>query len=224
MSHGDHVSVLPEGFVVEASTESLPIAAMSNRDRNIHAVQFHPEVRHSVQGNEMIHNFIYEVCGCVGDWTMSSFVEDMIKELRAEVGDKKVLCALSGGVDSSVVAILLHKAIGAQLTCMFIDHGLLRHNEGESVMETFVGKFDMKVVKIDAKDRFLGKLAGVADPEQKRKIIGTDSFACLKKNPASLTISLSWLKARCIRISWKVVQLPRKRSNRIITLAACRKI
>ncbi|KRE68838.1 glutamine-hydrolyzing GMP synthase [Paenibacillus sp. Soil750] len=174
MSHGDHVSALPEGFVVEASTESLPIAAMSNRDRKIHAVQFHPEVRHSVQGNEMIHNFIYEVCGCVGDWTMSSFVEDMIKELRAEVGDKKVLCALSGGVDSSVVAILLHKAIGAQLTCMFIDHGLLRQGEGESVMETFVGKFDMKVVKIDAKDRFLGKLAGVADPEQKRKIIGTE--------------------------------------------------
>ncbi|TXK75397.1 glutamine-hydrolyzing GMP synthase [Paenibacillus sp. N3.4] len=174
MSHGDHVSELPEGFVVEASTESLPIAAMSNRARNIHAVQFHPEVRHSVQGNEMIHNFIYEVCGCHGDWTMSSFVEDMIKELRQEVGDKKVLCALSGGVDSSVVAILLHKAIGAQLTCMFIDHGLLRQGEAESVMETFVGKFDMKVVKIDARDRFLGKLAGVDDPEQKRKIIGTE--------------------------------------------------
>ncbi|MGG1517559.1 glutamine-hydrolyzing GMP synthase [Paenibacillus oryzisoli] len=174
MSHGDHVSELPEGFVLEASTDSLPIAAMSNRDRNIHAVQFHPEVRHSVQGNEMISNFIYEVCGCHGDWTMSSFVEEKIKELREEVGDKKVLCALSGGVDSSVVAILLHKAIGPQLTCMFIDHGLLRKGEGESVMETFVGKFDMKVVKIDAKDRFLGKLAGVDDPEQKRKIIGTE--------------------------------------------------
>lgn len=174
MSHGDHVSVLPEGFAIEASTDSLEIAAMSNRERNIHAVQFHPEVRHSVQGNEMIHNFIYGVCGCEGDWTMSSFVDDMIKELRQEVGDKKVLCALSGGVDSSVVAILLHKAIGDQLTCMFIDHGLLRKGEAESVMETFVGKFDMHVVKIDARDRFLGKLAGVDDPEQKRKIIGNE--------------------------------------------------
>ncbi|MDD9271144.1 glutamine-hydrolyzing GMP synthase [Paenibacillus sp. GCM10023248] len=174
MSHGDHVAVLPEGFVIEGSTDSLEIAAMSNRDRNIHAVQFHPEVRHSVQGNEMINNFIYGVCGCHGDWTMSSFVEDMVKELREEVGDKKVLCALSGGVDSSVVAILLHKAIGDQLTCMFIDHGLLRKGEAESVMDTFVGKFDMHVVKIDARERFLGKLAGVDDPEQKRKIIGTE--------------------------------------------------
>jgi GMP synthase (glutamine-hydrolysing) len=174
MSHGDHVSSLPEGFVLEASTESLPIAAMSHREKNIHAVQFHPEVRHSVQGNEMIHNFVYDVCGCSGEWTMESFIEDTIKEIREEVGDKKVLCALSGGVDSSVVAILLHKAIGDQLTCMFIDHGLLRKGEGESVMETFVGKFDMKVVKIDARDRFLGKLAGVDDPEQKRKIIGTE--------------------------------------------------
>ena len=192
---------LPDGFVVEASTESPPIAAMSNRDRKIHAVQFHPEVRHSVQGNEMIHNFIYEMCGCVGDWTMASFVEDMIKELRAEVGDKKVLCALSGGVDSSVVAILLHKAIGAQLTCMFIDHGLLRQDEGESVMETFVGKFDMKVVKIDAKDRFLGKLAGVDDPEQKRKIIGTEFIRVFEEESANLMILLSWHKVRCIRIS-----------------------
>ncbi|NEW08104.1 glutamine-hydrolyzing GMP synthase [Paenibacillus sp. SYP-B3998] len=174
MSHGDHVSALPEGFVLEASTESLPIAAMSHREKNIHAVQFHPEVRHSVQGNEMIHNFVYGVCGCEGDWTMESFIEDTIREIREEVGDKKVLCALSGGVDSSVVAILLHKAIGDQLTCMFIDHGLLRKGEGESVMETFVGKFDMKVVKIDARDRFLGNLAGVDDPEQKRKIIGTE--------------------------------------------------
>lgn len=184
MSHGDHVSVLPEGFVIEASTDSLEIAAMSNRERNIHAVQFHPEVRHSLQGNEMIHNFIYSICGCEGDWTMSSFVEDMIKELRQEVGDKKVLCALSGGVDSSVVAILLHKAIGPQLTCMFIDHGLLRQGEAESVMDTFVGKFDMKVVKIDARERFLGKLVGVDDPEQKRKIIGTEFIRVFEEESA----------------------------------------
>jgi GMP synthase (glutamine-hydrolysing) len=174
MSHGDHVSELPEGFVVDASTESAPIAAMSHREKNVHAVQFHPEVRHSEQGNEMIRNFIYGVCGCHGDWSMESFIEDAIKDIREEVGDKKVLCALSGGVDSSVVAILIHKAIGDQLTCMFIDHGLLRKGEAESVMETFVGKFDMKVVKIDARERFLGNLNGVDDPEQKRKIIGTE--------------------------------------------------
>jgi GMP synthase (glutamine-hydrolysing) len=174
MSHGDHVSELPEGFLVDASTESAPIAAMSHKEKNIHAVQFHPEVRHSAQGNEMIHNFIYNVCGCHGEWTMESFIEDTIRDIRNQVGDKKVLCALSGGVDSSVVAILLHKAIGNQLTCMFIDHGLLRKGEAESVMETFVGKFDMKVVKINARERFLGKLSGVDDPEQKRKIIGTE--------------------------------------------------
>ncbi|WP_017812699.1 MULTISPECIES: glutamine-hydrolyzing GMP synthase [Paenibacillus] len=174
MSHGDHVVGLPEGFVVDASTESAPIAAMSNAERHLYAVQFHPEVRHSVFGNEMIRNFLYEVCQCHGEWSMQTFIEDTIKEIREQVGNKNVLCALSGGVDSSVVAILLHKAIGDQLTCMFIDHGLLRKGEAESVMETFVGKFDMKVVKIDAQERFLSKLAGVDDPEQKRKIIGNE--------------------------------------------------
>jgi GMP synthase (glutamine-hydrolysing) len=174
MSHGDHVIELPEGFVVDASTEHAPIAAISHPDKQMYAVQFHPEVRHSVFGNEMIHNFIYGVCGCTGQWSMETFIEDTIKDIREQVGSKKVLCALSGGVDSSVVAILLHKAIGNQLTCMFIDHGLLRKDEAESVMDTFVGKFDMKVVKIDARERFLGKLSGVDDPEQKRKIIGTE--------------------------------------------------
>lgn len=174
MSHGDHVVELPKGFQVDASTDHAPIAAMSHADRKFFAVQFHPEVRHSVYGNEMLRNFLYNVCECEGNWTMESFIEDAIQDIRNEVGDKKVLCALSGGVDSSVVAILLHKAIGDQLTCMFIDHGLLRKGEAESVMETFVGKFDMKVVKIDARERFLGKLKGVDDPEQKRKIIGNE--------------------------------------------------
>jgi GMP synthase (glutamine-hydrolysing) len=174
MSHGDHVTQLPAGFIADASTEHAPVAAMSHPDKNMFAVQFHPEVRHSVYGNDMIHNFLYNVCGCDGQWTMESFIEDTIQDIQSEVGDKKVLCALSGGVDSSVVAILLHKAIGDQLTCMFIDHGLLRKGEAESVMETFVGKFDMKVVKIDARDRFMGKLNGVDDPEQKRKLIGTE--------------------------------------------------
>ncbi|QAY67067.1 glutamine-hydrolyzing GMP synthase [Paenibacillus protaetiae] len=174
MSHGDHVVELPAGFKVDASTDHAPIAAMSHEQRRFYAVQFHPEVRHSVYGNEMIRNFLYNVCGCEGNWTMESFIEDTIREIRQQVGDKKVLCALSGGVDSSVVAILLHKAIGDQLTCMFIDHGLLRKGEAEGVMETFVGKFDMKVVKIDARERFLGKLKGVDDPEKKRKIIGNE--------------------------------------------------
>jgi GMP synthase (glutamine-hydrolysing) len=174
MSHGDHVVELPEGFIVDAGTEHAPIAAMSHPGKNMLAVQFHPEVRHSVYGNDIIRNFLYDVCGCDGQWSMESFIEDTIQDIRNQVGDKKVLCALSGGVDSSVVAILLHKAIGDQLTCMFIDHGLLRKGEAESVMETFVGKFGLKVVKIDAHDRFMGKLSGVEDPEQKRKLIGTE--------------------------------------------------
>ncbi len=184
MSHGDHVTELPAGFRVDASTEHAPVAAMSHPDRKLFAVQFHPEVRHSVYGNEMIKNFLYEVCECHGDWSMESFIEDMVRDIRNEVGDKKVLCALSGGVDSSVVAILIHKAIGDQLTCMFIDHGLLRKDEAESVMETFVGKFDMNVVKIDASERFLGNLRGVEDPEQKRKIIGTEFIRVFEEESA----------------------------------------
>lgn len=174
MSHGDHVVELPKGFVVDASTEHAPIAGFANKERQLYGVQFHPEVRHSVHGNEMLRNFLYEICGCEGNWSMETFIEDAIQDIRTQVGDKKVLCALSGGVDSSVVAMLIHKAVGDQLTCMFIDHGLLRKGEAESVMETFVGKFDMKVVKIDARERFLSKLAGVDDPEQKRKIIGNE--------------------------------------------------
>lgn len=174
MSHGDHVVTLPPGFKLDAGTESAPIAAMSNDERKLYAVQFHPEVQHSVRGNEMIRNFLYEICGCEGNWSMETFIEDTVNDIREKVGDGKVLCALSGGVDSSVVAALIHRAIGDQLTCMFIDHGLLRKGEAESVMETFVGKFDMKVVKIDAQERFLSKLAGVDDPEQKRKIIGNE--------------------------------------------------
>lgn len=184
MSHGDHVSALPEGFVVDASTEHAPVAAMSHPDKKFFAVQFHPEVRHSVYGNEMIRNFLFDVCGCQGNWSMETFIEDTIREIRDQVGDSKVLCALSGGVDSSVVAILLHKAIGPQLTCMFIDHGLLRKGEAEGVMETFVGKFDMKVVKIDARDRFMSKLKGVDDPEKKRKIIGNEFIYVFQEESA----------------------------------------
>jgi GMP synthase (glutamine-hydrolysing) len=184
MSHGDHVSALPSGFVVDASTEHAPVAAMSHPDKKFYAVQFHPEVRHSVYGNEMIRNFLFDVCGCAGDWSMGTFIEDTIREIREQVGDRKVLCALSGGVDSSVVAILIHKAIGPQLTCMFIDHNLLRKGEAEGVMETFVGKFDMKVVKIDARERFMSKLKGVDDPEKKRKIIGNEFIYVFQEESA----------------------------------------
>lgn len=184
MSHGDMVSQVPEGFVIDAFTAHAPVAGMSHSERDMYAVQFHPEVVHSVYGNELIHNFLYNICGCHGNWSMETFIEDTVKSIRDQVGSDKVLCALSGGVDSSVVAILLHKAIGDQLTCMFIDHGLLRKGEAESVMETFVGKFDMKVVKIDARDRFLGNLAGVDDPEKKRKIIGNEFIRVFEEESA----------------------------------------
>ncbi|HEX7058088.1 MAG TPA: glutamine-hydrolyzing GMP synthase [Bacilli bacterium] len=174
MSHTDHVTVLPDGFVVDASTADAPIAAMSHPEKKLYAVQFHPEVRHTVYGNELLRNFLFDVCGCEGKWSMETFIDDTVRDIRAQVGTQKVLCALSGGVDSSVVAVLLHKAVGDQLTCMFIDHGLLRKGEAESVMATFSAKFDMHVVKVDARERFLSKLAGVADPEQKRKIIGAE--------------------------------------------------
>lgn len=186
MSHSDLVIEPPSGFVVDASTAHAPVAAMSHAEKKFYAVQFHPEVRHSLYGNEMIKNFLFQICGCSGQWSMETFIEDTVKEIRQQVGDRKVLCALSGGVDSSVVAILIHKAIGDQLTCMFIDHGLLRKGEAESVMDTFVGKFDMEVVKIDAQERFLSKLSGVSDPEQKRKIIGTEFIRVFEQESANI--------------------------------------
>ncbi len=147
---------------------------MSDHDRKLFAVQFHPEVRHSEYGNDILKNFVFEVCGCKGDWSMGNFVEVEIEKIRQIVGDKKVLCGLSGGVDSSVVAVLIHKAIGDQLTCIFVDNGLLRKGEAESVMKTFSEGFHMNVIKVDAASRFLDKLAGVSDPEKKRKIIGNE--------------------------------------------------
>ena len=174
MSHGDLVVETPEGFQVDATSASCPISAMSDRDRKLFAVQFHPEVRHSEYGNDILKNFVFEVCGCKGDWSMGNFVEVEIEKIRQIVGDKKVLCGLSGGVDSSVVAVLIHKAIGDQLTCIFVDNGLLRKGEADSVMKTFSEGFHMNVIKVDAARRFLDKLAGVSDPEKKRKIIGNE--------------------------------------------------
>jgi GMP synthase (glutamine-hydrolysing) len=174
MSHGDLVVEAPEGFTVVGTNPSCPIAAMSNEERNIYAVQFHPEVRHSVYGNDLLRNFVFNACQCSGNWSMGNFIEVEMEKIRQTVGDKKVLCALSGGVDSSVVAVLIHKAIGDQLTCIFVDHGLLRKNEADSVMKTFAEGFQMNVIKVDAKDRFLSKLEGISDPEKKRKIIGNE--------------------------------------------------
>ena len=174
MSHGDHVTAAPEGFEVIATSPSCDIAAMANVEKGLYAVQFHPEVRHSVYGLELLRQFVFDVCKAKGDWSMESFIEMEIKKIRETVGDKKVLCALSGGVDSSVVAVLIHKAIGDQLTCMFVDHNLLRKDEAEGVMKTFTEGFNMNVIKIDARERFMSKLAGVSDPEKKRKIIGNE--------------------------------------------------
>lgn len=174
MSHGDLVTATPDGFDVNATSSSCPIASMSDPSRNLYAVQFHPEVQHSVYGNDMLKNFVFHVCECEANWSMENFIELEMQKIRETVGNKKVLCALSGGVDSSVVAVLIHKAIGDQLTCIFVDHGLLRKGEAESVMKTFAEGFHMNVIKVDAKDRFLNKLEGVSDPEKKRKIIGNE--------------------------------------------------
>lgn len=174
MSHGDLVKEAPKGFVIDAVNPSCPIAAISHKEKALYGVQFHPEVRHTQFGIELLKNFVFDICRCKGEWTMESFIDVEIEKIRNEVGDKKVLCALSGGVDSSVVAVLIHKAIGDQLTCIFVDHGLLRKGEAESVMKTFREGFHMNVILVDAKERFLSKLKGVTDPEKKRKIIGNE--------------------------------------------------
>lgn len=186
MSHGDLVVTPPAGFVVDATSVSCPVAAMSDVSRKFYGVQFHPEVRHSEYGIQLLENFIYKICECEGNWSMENFIELEMAKVKELVGDRKVLCALSGGVDSSVVAVLIHKAIGDQLTCMFIDHGLLRKGEADSVMETFSKGFNMNVIKIDAQERFLGKLTGVSDPEQKRKIIGNEFIYVFEEEAAKL--------------------------------------
>ncbi|MBE7927587.1 MULTISPECIES: glutamine-hydrolyzing GMP synthase [Pseudomonadaceae] len=172
MSHGDKVTDLPEGFSILASTPSCPIAAMGDDARGYYGVQFHPEVTHTRQGGRILSRFLLDICGCEALWTPSNIVEDLIEQVRAQVGDANVLLGLSGGVDSSVVAALLHKAIGEQLTCVFVDNGLLRLHEGDQVMAMFAENMGVKVIRVDAEAQFLGNLAGEADPEKKRKIIG----------------------------------------------------
>lgn len=174
MSHGDQVASVPEGYTVTASTDECKIAAYEYPAKKFYAVQAHPEVVHTVNGNVILKNFLYKVCGAKGDWTMGDYAAEQIKAIREKVGNGKVLCAMSGGVDSAVAATILHKAVGDNLTCVFVDHGLLRKNEADEVMSVFKDKMGMNLIKIDASKRFLSKLAGVKEPEKKRKIIGKE--------------------------------------------------
>ncbi|MDD3350754.1 MAG: glutamine-hydrolyzing GMP synthase, partial [Eubacteriales bacterium] len=186
MSHTDYIEKVPEGFVVSSYTDNCPTASMENVEKKLYAVQFHPEVHHTPFGQELLHNFLYTVCGCTGDWTMASFAKSKIEEIRELVGDRKVLCGLSGGVDSSVAAVLVHKAIGDRLTCVFVDHGLLRKDEGDQVEAIFGEQFNMKLIRVNVADRFLGKLAGVDDPERKRKIIGEEFIRVFEEEAKKL--------------------------------------
>jgi GMP synthase (glutamine-hydrolysing) len=189
MSHGDKVTELPPGFCLMASTDSCPIAAMADEQRRFYGVQFHPEVTHTKRGAAILERFVLEICETKADWIMGDYIAEAVERIRAQVGDEEVILGLSGGVDSSVAAALIHRAIGDQLTCVFVDHGLLRLNEGDMVMDMFVGKLHAKVVRVDAADQFLGHLAGVSDPEAKRKIIGREFVEVFKAQALTLTAS-----------------------------------
>ncbi|MCA9746218.1 MAG: glutamine-hydrolyzing GMP synthase, partial [Lactococcus sp.] len=187
MSHGDRVVEIPEGFHVVATSPNSPFAAVENTERNIYGIQFHPEVRHSVYGTDMLRNFALNICGAKGDWSMESFIDMQIEKIREQVGDKKVLLGLSGGVDSSVVGVLLQRAIGDQLTSIFVDHGFLRKGEGDQVMNMLGDKFGLNIIRVNAEERFMNKLAGVSDPEKKRKIIGNEFVYVFDDEASKLT-------------------------------------
>ena len=186
MSHGDKVTQLPEGFKVMASTPACPIAGMADEARRFYAVQFHPEVTHTVQGQALLNRFVLDICQARPEWIMGDYIEEAVAQIRAQVGDEEVILGLSGGVDSSVAAALIHRAIGDKLTCVFVDHGLLRLNEGDMVMDMFVGKLHAHVIRVQAEELFLGKLAGVSEPEAKRKIIGGLFVDVFKEQAAKL--------------------------------------
>ena len=192
MSHGDRVESLPEGFVASGSSANSPLAAMEDAERRFYGLQFHPEVTHTLQGETILRRFVREICGCPGDWTAGNIVADAITSVREQVGDGKVLLGLSGGVDSSVVAALLHEAIGDQLVCVFVDHGLLRYHEGDQVMKTFAEHLGVNVIRVNAAERFYKALEGEADPEQKRKIIGREFIAVFDEEASKLD-GVDWL-------------------------------
>lgn len=192
MSHGDSVSEMPDGFKLMASTDSCPIAAFANEGKQFYGVQFHPEVTHTVQGEEILSRFVKDICGAKADWVMGDYIAEAVAKIRAQVGDDEVVLGLSGGVDSSVAAALIHRAIGDQLTCVFVDHGLLRLNEGDMVMEMFSGNLGVKVIRVDAVSQFMDKLAGIADPEAKRKIIGGEFVEVFDVESAKLS-NAKWL-------------------------------
>lgn len=186
MSHGDKVTELPDGFKVIASNETTPIAAMADEARKFYAVQFHPEVTHTKQGQAMLNRFVLDICGAKPDWIMGDYIAEAVAKIKAQVGDEEVILGLSGGVDSSVAAALIHRAIGDQLTCVFVDHGLLRLNEGDLVMDMFAGRLHVNVIRVDAANQFMGHLTGVSDPEAKRKIIGREFVEVFKTEAAKL--------------------------------------
>ncbi len=192
MSHGDKVTALPSGFALMASTPSCPIAGMADEARGFYGVQFHPEVTHTLQGRELLNRFVLEICGARPDWIMGSYIDEAVARIREQVGDDEVILGLSGGVDSSVAAALIHKAIGDRLTCVFVDHGLLRLGEAKQVMEMFAERRHIRVIAVDASEQFLARLAGVADPEQKRKIIGAEFVEVFKREAARLK-QAKWL-------------------------------
>ncbi len=192
MSHGDKVIDMPPGFKLMASTDSCPIAGMADEERRLYAVQFHPEVTHTLQGAAILGRFVHEICGCKADWNMPDYVSEAVEAIRKQVGDDEVILGLSGGVDSSVAAALIHRAIGDQLTCVFVDHGLLRLNEGEMVMNMFGKNLGVKVIHVDATEQFMSRLAGVSDPEQKRKIIGKEFVEVFQSEAAKLK-NAKWL-------------------------------
>ena len=192
MSHGDKVTELPPGFKVMCSTPSCPIAGMCNEEKGFYALQFHPEVTHTVKGREMLERFVIDICKCSPDWVMGNYIEEAVASIREQVGDEEVILGLSGGVDSSVAAALIHRAIGSKLTCVFVDNGLLRKNEREQVRETFEKNMGLKLIVVDAVDRFMNALAGVTDPEQKRKIIGREFVEIFQEEASKLTAA-KWL-------------------------------
>ena len=186
MSHRDYIEKLPDGFRVTAVTDLCPVAAMEDASRRLYAVQFHPEVLHTPFGSALLHRFLYQVCGVQGDWSMGNFAKEEIARIKELVGDKKVLCALSGGVDSSVAAMLVHQAVGNQLTCVFVDHGLLRKDEGDEVERVFKGRFGLNLIRVNAQERFLNALRGVTEPEENRKIIGREFIAVFDEEAQKL--------------------------------------